>query len=71
MIGYLSGGVVANIIYPDALSCYIERPFWVSWDNDILRVNILFYFCCIVDKGESIIRGHGKGSFSLGIVFLH
>ena len=36
----LSGGVVAEMTYPDALSCYIERPFWVSWDSSILRVNL-------------------------------
>ena len=32
------GGIVAERTYPDVLSCGIEKPFWIAWDSEIVKV---------------------------------
>ena len=29
---------VENLAYPDLLSCWVERPFWVSWKNGVVKI---------------------------------
>ena len=30
--------VVREIVYPDLLSCWVERQFWVSWKDGVVRI---------------------------------